>query len=166
MLFWPGQVIFFALCMLVLPGVGNAADLKAVAAAPPPHATDKRLQALLDTHKGHPVIINFWATWCEPCREEMPSLQRQADRLRGQGLVVITVAVADNPSHVEDFFRDHVIQLPTIDDREKIISRAWGIHALPATVVLDRHHRMRLRGLGAINWDTPAIDKSLQVLLH
>lgn len=162
--FWPGHVLLGALCILGTLGSCTAADLKRVPARPLPQSTDQRLHALLAAHRGQPVVINFWATWCEPCREEMPSLQRLADRWRERGLVVITVAVANRPKQVEDFLRDNAIRLPAIDDREKLISHAWDVRALPATVILDHHHRMRLRGLGPIDWDAPAIDKKLQAL--
>lgn len=165
-MFWPGRAIVGVLCLLGALGTGNAAELKAVAATPPPRSSDQRLQTLLDANKGRPVIINFWATWCEPCREEMPALQRLADRLRERGLVVITVTVADKPTAVENFLREHAIRLPVVADREKIISRAWDIRALPATIVLDQRHRLRLRGLGLIDWDAPAVDAKLQALLH
>lgn len=130
-----------------------------------PNAADGRLNAAVAAAKGRPVIVNFWASWCEPCRDEMPSLQRLSERWRDQGLVVITVAVADHLSQANKFLSENAIQLPVIDDGAQIISRAWGARVLPGTVVLDRRHRIRLRGEGAIDWDSPAVDQHLQQLL-
>lgn len=127
-----------------------------------PKSADRRLDALLASHRGHPVVVNFWATWCEPCREEMPALQRLSDRRRDRGLVVITVAVADNTQRVVDFFWETSVELPAIDDREQAISRAWGVRALPTTVILDRRHRIRLRGVGPIDWDSAPVEKTLK----
>jgi len=149
----------------LVPGSSHASELAVVPAGSLPRSADNRLQALIGSHKGRPVVINFWASWCEPCREEMPSLQRLANRWRDKGLAVITIAVADNPKKVEDFLWEISVELPVIDDREQIISRSWGARALPTTVILDRRHRIRLRGLGPIDWDSPSVDQKLQPLL-
>jgi thiol-disulfide isomerase/thioredoxin len=142
----------------------RSAELTAVPASYLPKSPDHRLHALIQSHAGRPVLINFWATWCEPCREEMPSLQRLANSGRDRGLVVITVAVADNLRHVEGFLREYDVSLPVIDDREQAISRAWGARVVPTTLVLDRRHRIRLRGVGQIDWDSPAIHQQLYPL--
>ena len=153
-------------CAPVLSGSGlHASELATVRATRLPTPTDGRLNSLIATHPGQPVLVNFWASWCEPCREEMPSLQRLADRSRRAGLVVITVAVADRLDQVDRFLADHAIQLPVVDDRDQVISRAWGARVLPGTVVLDRHHRIRLRGQGAIDWDSPAAGRHLHPFL-
>src|SRR5574343_1181190 len=77
-------------------GMAAAADLLTVDERTLPSAVDQRLHAFLAAHKGQAVLINFWASWCQPCQDEMPSLQKLANRYRAKGLVVTTVAVADN----------------------------------------------------------------------
>jgi transglutaminase-like putative cysteine protease/thiol-disulfide isomerase/thioredoxin len=147
-------------------GVLHAAEWLVVPAASPPGADDDALHALLASWKGRPVIINFWASWCEPCREEMPSLQRLARRQPPQGLAVATVAVADQRTTLDRFLAENAVQLPVVDDREQSISRAWGARVLPTTVILDRRHRIRLRAQGTIDWDSPAVEKQLQALFN
>lgn len=145
------------------------AELKPVAAQAMPANADKRLAEAIKAHRGKPVLVNFWATWCEPCREEMPSLGRLAARWQAMGLTVLTVAVADNDKRAEDFLWEVLPEgqkLPVVHDREQAISRAWGARMLPASVILDRRHRIVARGLGAIDWDAPAIDKQLHTLLN
>lgn len=147
----------------------DVAMLKPVAPHSAPAGADRRLAQLLARHKGRPVVINFWATWCEPCREEMPSLARLAVRWQARGLAVLTVAVADNDKRVEEFLWEILPEkqtLPVLHDREQTISRAWGARVLPTTVVLDRRHRIVLRGMGAIDWDAPAIEKQIKKLIN
>ncbi|MDP1610145.1 MAG: TlpA disulfide reductase family protein [Sulfuritalea sp.] len=142
----------------------DSALLKPVAPHAAPGGDDRRLTQLLAQHKGKPVLVNFWATWCEPCREEMPALARLAARWQAKGLTVLTVAVADNDKRAADFLWEILPgkqTLPVLHDREQAISRAWGARVLPTTVVLDRRHRIVLRGQGAIDWDAPAIDQQL-----
>jgi len=144
-------------------------SLGPVAAQALPAVADARLKEALARHKGKPVVVNFWATWCEPCREEMPSLARLAARWQAQGLTVLTVAVADNAKRVDDFLWEILPEnqtLPVLHDREQTISRAWGAYVLPTTVGLDRRHRIVLRGTGAIDWDAPTIDKQLTELIN
>ena len=134
-----------------------------------PAGRDSPLAQWLARHKGKAVVLNFWATWCEPCREEMPSLARLDARWSTRGLAVVTVAVADNAKRVDDFLWETLPDkqtLPVLHDREQTISRAWGARMLPTTLVLDRRHRIVARGLGAIDWDAPAIDRQLQTLLN
>jgi thiol-disulfide isomerase/thioredoxin len=145
-----------------------AAALQPVRAAAAPASPDRRLTKILTQHKGKPVLVNFWATWCEPCREEMPSLARLAERWRAAGFVVQTVAVADNPAKVKDFLWEVLPEghtLPVLHDREQDISRAWSVRMLPTTIILNRGHRIVLRGQGAIDWDAPAIEEQLRTNL-
>ena len=142
----------------------NAAELLATNEAAPAKAQNKQLHDAIAAHKGHPVLINFWASWCEPCREEMPALQRLAKRWQARGLTVITVAVADSPRQVSDTLEKLNVQLPVIHNPEQQIIPRWGVSFLPTTLILDARQRIRLRGQGAIDWDAAAIDRQLQPL--
>ena len=162
---------FFARCCLPALFLLCAASLHAgemldVGAKRLPKAADQRLHAAIAAHPGKPLLINFWASWCEPCREEMPSLQRLADRWRARGLVVLTVAVADQRKRVEDYLWEIDVKLPVIDDPAQTLNRPWEATILPTTLLLDARHRIRLRGLGAIDWDAPEIDQQIQALLQ
>jgi thiol-disulfide isomerase/thioredoxin len=150
-------------------GEAGMAQLQKVRAQALPVADDPRLAQVLTRHKGKPVLVNFWATWCEPCRDEMPALGRLAARWQPRGLAVETVAVADNAQRVEDFLWEVLPAnqtLAVLHDREQVLSRAWGARMLPTTVVLDRRHRIVLRGAGAIDWDAPALDRQLEKLFN
>jgi len=151
------------LCAL---GIANAASgLVVERARPLPALSDARLTNWLAEHQGQPVIINFWASWCEPCRDEMPLLQRLADRLRPQSVGVITVAVADTADKAADFLWEVSVILPLLHDPAQKTARALSVRTLPTTLILDRRHRIVARGRGAIDWDDKAVDAQLQALL-
>jgi len=162
-----GAVLLLALAMGSPLAVAESplATLKPVPSEALPKAGEKLLAQALKAHAGKPVLINFWATWCEPCREEMPSLARLAARHARRGLVVLTVAVADNNKRVDDFLWEVLPDgqtLPVLHDRDQAISRAWGARMLPTTLLLDRRHRIVARGRGAIDWDAPVIERQLK----
>ncbi|WP_374690264.1 TlpA family protein disulfide reductase [Accumulibacter sp.] len=143
-----------------------AAELREVSARRLSGTAGTPLDSLLAPLAGRPVIINFWASWCEPCRDEMPALQQLGTRWREQRLAVLTVAVADQRARLDSFLTAHAIELPVIDDREQQLSRALGVRLLPTTLVLDRHHRTRLRAEGAIDWHSATVSKRLRAVLE
>lgn len=154
---------------LIATAADTATALRPVQSATLPASSDRRLEQVLAPLKGQPVLVNFWATWCEPCREEMPALARLAARWQARGLAVHTVVVADNSAKVDEFLWETLPDpkmLPVIHDRDQVISRAWDVRVLPTTLVLDRRHRIVLRGTGAIDWDAPAVEKQLKPYLN
>jgi len=154
-----------AIFVLLLTGHALAADLVAERPQRLPPLHDVQLAQVLARHKGSAVIVNFWASWCEPCREEMPSLQRLSDRWRSRGLQVITIAVADRPAAASDFLARTAERLPLVLDPDQRLAQDWGVYMLPASLVLDRQHRIIGSARGAIEWDTAPIDQQLQSLL-
>jgi len=162
----PARCRLFVLWVLLLAHAlsAHAGGLTAVTASLPAAPADRRLHAELAKAKNRPVLINFWATWCEPCREEMPGLQALARR--HPELAVITVAVADNKQQVEDFLWEIGVSLPVLHDPAQGLSRPWGARILPTTLILDRRHRIRLRGQGALDWQSPAVAQQLQPLFQ
>ena len=167
------QSLLTALWIVVLLAFCNAetgaAELLAINRALPAKGEDQsnqRLHAAIAARKGQPLLINFWASWCETCREEMPALQRLAQRWQGRGLQLITVAVADTPKQTQDYLEKIGVQLPVIHDPEQQIIQRWGVLAVPTTVILDKRHRIRLFAQGDINWDAASIDRQLQPLFN
>lgn len=152
------------LFLLFLAGPAGAAGLSA-ASEPQPAVKDAGLVEALAQRAGSPVVINFWAPWCAPCRDEMPSLQRLAERWRGRGVSVLTVAVADRDEQAGDFLWQIGVTLPVLRDPDQILARAWGVRTLPATLVLDSRHRIVARWRGAVDWDASPTDRRLQTLL-
>lgn len=90
--------------------------------------------------RGHPVLINLWATWCPPCRAEMPAIQRVHQEYSGQGLQVLAVNATnqDDASRIEAFARDYQLTFPILLDRDGRVTRDYQMRALPTTFFIDR----------------------------
>lgn len=141
----------FAPPTLALPGNSRTPlpgeRLETVAQLPP---APPSLRRALEPLRGKAVLVNFWATWCEPCRTEMPALVSLAES--EPGLALVTVAVADRADEVRRFFHDHLVDPPLVNDPEQVISRAWDVRYLPTTVLLDAAHQPLLRARGELDW--------------
>ena len=92
------------------------------------------------------MIINFWATWCVPCMQEMPSLKRLYDKYRARGLEVLAVATDEDAAKIGAFVKDHPLSFSLV--RDQSLSRQFGIEALPANLFVDRQGRIRYRKIG------------------
>ena len=107
----------------------------------------------LAQYRGKAVVINFWATWCAPCRKEMPSLDRLQKRLGKRPFVLLAVDVGEDEARVNRFLDSLGLRFNVLYDRDGAAARAWGSRALPATFVIDAEGRMRYRLIGATEWD-------------
>src|SRR6266702_4754485 len=97
----------------------------------------------LAADRGKVVLVNFWATWCEPCKAEMPGLQQLADELRGQSFVLYSVNLQEDAAQVEAFQRQYGLNLYAVLDNDGDVTRAYGVRALPATFLIDQHGVVR-----------------------
>ena len=100
--------------------------------------------------RGKVVLVNFWATWCEPCKAEMPGLQRLADELRGQSFVLYSVDLQEDGPQVEAFEQRYGLNLYAVLDDTGDVTRAYGVRALPATFLIDQHGVVRQQRLGPL----------------
>jgi thiol-disulfide isomerase/thioredoxin len=98
--------------------------------------------AKLESARGHVVLVHFFATWCEPCREELPALSRLAARAGGD-VTVLAIAVADADRSVQRFFATTSVDFPILLDRDRVVAKAWKVATLPTTFVLDAGLRPR-----------------------
>lgn len=101
--------------------------------------------------KGRTVVLNFWATWCAPCKEEMPSLQTLHD-LGGGEPVVIGVNVRETASHVKRYLQATGIGFPVVLDPQGDLARRWGVSVYPTTLLLGPDGRVRWRIQGEVDW--------------
>ncbi|RWR13901.1 TlpA family protein disulfide reductase [Paenirhodobacter populi] len=106
--------------------------------------------------RGQPVLLNFWATWCAPCRAEMPALDRAQADLGSRGLKVLTLATGRNPQAQIGRFFDQagVVHLPRYQDEPRALARAMGVAGLPVSVLIDREGHEVARIIGEADWDS------------
>jgi thiol-disulfide isomerase/thioredoxin len=103
---------------------------------------------------GRVVVLNFWATWCGPCKEEMPSLARLQSQFDSEQVRVVTVTTDVYPRGIKQFL-DHLgISLPVLFDEDQEFSRRFMVRGLPTTVLIDRHGRAVGRAVGPRAWDS------------
>jgi len=138
----------------VQPGIG--APLPTVALTGLTDETPTSTDAL----RGAPLVINFWATWCVPCRREMPALERLSLRLAVYGVRVIGVTVDHDLNLAREFVRGHKLTFPIYAD-EKALQSALRVVALPETVLVSAEGRIAARITGARDWEGAEGDKLL-----
>lgn len=117
----------------------------------------------LEELRGSPVALNFWATWCAPCRLEMPELQRTAVRYADQGLVILGVNAGEPADQVNAYMDELKLTFPTVIDANGSIANQYGVYALPTTIWIDADGIIRARHLGPLEKED--IDRYMAELL-
>jgi thiol-disulfide isomerase/thioredoxin len=151
------------MALSVSVSAGEFSRLEPVPTAPAPSLALKAGDVEpLAAYAGKPVVVNFWATWCEPCRDEMPALDMLRDRRPDIG--VVAVAMADSESKVKAFAEDYLLSLPLVLDPQQSLGHRWGVRVLPTTFVLDAAHRVRDRAVGPLDWYAASLERLLDGL--
>jgi peroxiredoxin len=133
------------LALLLACAVGSAAAAVQLST----NAPDFTLRSVAGTNlrlqeqRGQVVLVNFWATWCGPCRQEMPHLNRIYDKYRASGFVLLGVNIDDDPRAAADLAAKLGLRFPVLLDTDKQVSRAYDMSAMPATLLIDRDGRVR-----------------------
>lgn len=117
-----------------------------------PQVEDFRIETL-DEYRGKIIVLNFWATWCPPCRAEMPGLEAFYQEYRDQGVVVLAVNVSDSAADIIAFAREYGLTFPILRDSQREGIRTYRVQALPTTFFLDRQGQVRHRQVGAMSKD-------------
>lgn len=126
---------------------------------------DGRKVSLKD-FRGKVVFLNFWATWCESCRDEMPSMERLYGEFKGKGLEIVAVNVKEKPQDALAFGRKLKLTYPLLMDTEGEVGLLYGAFGLPATYLIDRNGVALARMFGSADWSSPAARSLFRSLLE
>lgn len=119
-----------------------------------------------DHFKGKVTIINFWASWCPPCVEEIPSLNRLRKKMAGKNFELISINYAESADRIKDFMQRVAVDFPVLVDPEGKIAGTWKVVAFPSTFVIGPDEQIRFGANAAILWDTPEVIQQLNSLLQ
>jgi peroxiredoxin len=119
----------------------------------------------LQEQRGRVVLINFWATWCGPCRQEMPHLNRLYDKYRAAGFVLLGVNVDEDARNAADLALKLGLKFPVLLDTDKAVSHLYDLSTMPSTVLIDRDGRVRYVHKGYLAGYEDVYDKQIRELL-
>ena len=163
-----------AVFLLLQPASQSAPTIARPGAAAPQIAlnTLDGGKADLAADKGKVVLVNFWATWCEPCKSEMPALQQLADQLSDQPFRLYSVDLQEDPQAIEAFQRQLGLDLYVLLDDDGAVTRTYGVRGLPATFLIDPQGMVRVQRLGPLlpggpetTWSEPWLAEQVRGLL-
>jgi peroxiredoxin len=120
----------------------------------------------LSSLKGNVVLVSFWATWCPPCRDEMPSLNRLYRSTRDKGFVVVAVSTDRGASTVKDFLGKVLVDFPVLLDSGSKVAKEFKVFSLPTTFLLNRDGIIVQKFLGEEEWDSPKMRGKINALLN
>jgi peroxiredoxin len=162
------SILWAALLCIVGAAPAGAADLKPWAGGAAPglelRDLDGREHRLAD-YRGSVVLVNFWATWCAPCRDEMPSIQRLKERLAGRPFAVLAVNLDEPESRVRKFLSEMAVDFVVLLDPGKHAAKAWNARILPASFVVGPDGRIRYSLVGETRWDEEKVVDRVSGLL-
>ncbi len=113
--------------------------------------------------KGKILFVNFWATWCPPCREEMPSMEKLHTRLKQKDFVMVAIDMQEPASKVDAFFKEFKLTFMTLLDSDGEVGLLFGIRSIPTTLILDKNGMVIGVAAGARDW---ASKKSIALFEH
>lgn len=116
----------------------------------------------LSQFKGKVVMLNFWATWCPPCREEMPSMEALYNKFKGSDLVMLPVSIDDDVEVVRDFMKRNKYKMPVYHDAAKEAGSAYGITGVPETFMIDKNGVVAEKIIGPLDWMRPDVVQAVQ----
>jgi len=119
----------------------------------------------IDDFKGKLVVLNFWATWCPPCRLEMPSMEKLYQEFKGQGLEVVAINFMEREKAITSFLKENGFSFPVLLDKKGEIARKYGVHGLPVTYLIARNGNLLAKSMGYKDWYKPDTRRLISTLL-
>ena len=111
----------------------------------------------LSQFKGQVLVLNFWATYCAPCVEELPSLVQMQRHMKARGVTVLAVSIDEDENSYRRFLRDHGVTLLSVRDPDQKSNSLYGTSKIPETYIIDRSGVVRRKFIGAVDWTEPEI---------
>jgi peroxiredoxin len=151
-------LVIIVLATLTLSGCWSGTRPSRIGSAAPDFTVhDSERTVTLSQFKGQVVVLNFWATWCPPCIEEMPSLVQMQQRMKAKGVTVLAVSVDADENQYRRFLRDHNVSLLSVRDADQKSNELYGTFKFPETYVIDRNGVVRRKFIGAVDWTEPEV---------
>jgi thiol-disulfide isomerase/thioredoxin len=163
-----GTALAFSVCAADLPPLSHSLTHRSPQPAPALQLKDlDGRQQDLAQRKGKVVLVNFWATWCPPCRREMPSMERLLQALKGEAFEVLAVDVGEDADTIDAFTSqfDARPTFPILLDTRSHTLQAWKVAGLPTTFLIDRQGRIVASAIGGREFDHPEIVQAIRELL-
>jgi len=159
---WLTVVLLACLPLLIVSGCYSGSRPPRIGTAAPDFTVqDSQNKVTLNQFHGQVVVLNFWATWCAPCVEEIPSLVEMQRRMKAKGVTVLAVSVDVDEGAYKQFVKDHNVNLMTVRDPSGKSNGLYGTFKFPETYVIDRNGVMRRKFIGAVDWTEPEITEFL-----
>lgn len=146
--------ILAGLCLVALSACNSGRPPRIGETAPDFTVTDSQRTVSLSQFRGKPVVLNFWASWCPPCVEEMPSLV-QLQKTLGKKVTIVAVSEDADDGAYKQFVRDHNVDLLTVRDPKETANVLYGTFKFPETYVIDKDGKIVRKFIGATDWTAP-----------
>jgi cytochrome c biogenesis protein CcmG/thiol:disulfide interchange protein DsbE len=125
---------------------------------------DSDHQVSLNQFRGQVVVLNFWATWCPPCMQELPSMMDMQNQLRSRGVIVLGVSIDVDDDAYHRFLKQRSVNFVTVRDPEQKVAGMYGTSGWPESYIIDRQGVLRRKVVGPINWESPEVMQFLSKL--
>ena len=126
-------------------------------AAPDFTVQDSDRKVALSDFRGKVLVLNYWATWCAPCVEEIPSLVKMQQRMKDKNVVVLAVSVDVDDAAYHRFLKDHQVDFLTVRDPDQKANNLYGTFKFPETYIIDRNGIVRRKFIGPVDWNEPEV---------
>lgn len=162
---WIIRLVISVALMLGISGCATGSNFDKGSVAPDFALQDLDGQTVtLSALHGKPVFINFWASWCQPCREEMPYLQQTYDSFKDRGLAFYAIDIGESPDTIIKFFEDNAYSMPVLLDSDKSVGQSYHITGIPETFLIDKNGIIRKWRIGAYP-NARAIEDDLKIIM-
>ena len=158
------SLLVICLLLALIGCYGGSRPPRIGTTAPDFTVQDAQSKVTLSQFRGQIVVLNFWATWCPPCVEEMPSLVEMQRRMKAKGVTVLAVSMDVDDGAYRQFVKEHNVNLLTVRDPDQKSNVLYGTFKFPETYVIDRNGVIRRKFIGAVDWTDPEITNFLSKL--